>query len=238
MKTTTRHLFFVFILANTCGWINGMAPSNKESAPIVTYNKELAGDLLYAAADGEEEVVATLLAQKADPDTHDLAGFTPLIYASDYGHIKVVEKLLAARADVNAYEDEKYTVLMCEAAKGYREIVKKLLEARVDVNAKNKRLITALIAAAKKGHANIVRILIDADADITLRDADGMAALEWAQENGHVTVVALLEHIITDRNEIGRIVAEEWRDGLPAGGQTSCPLEVLDTEIMPFLDPE
>ncbi|MFA5306141.1 MAG: ankyrin repeat domain-containing protein [Candidatus Babeliales bacterium] len=236
MKASMLHLFLVFNMVNTCGLINGMAPSDKENAPKTTYNKNLAGDLLYAAADGNDKGLVTLLAQKADPNTHDLAGFTPLIYASDYGHIKVVEKLLAANADVNAYEDEKYTALMAAAAKGYSEIVKKLLEAGADVNAKNQWLMTALIAAAKKGHANIVRILLDAGADITPKDADGMTELEWAQENGHNAVIALLKHIITDRNEIRRIVAEEWCDGLPSGGQTACPLEVLDIYIMRFLD--
>ena len=60
------------------------------------------GPLWFACQSGTEELVCSLLAQRASPEQSDLLGWRPLHLASYYGFLAVVQQLLARGCEVNA----------------------------------------------------------------------------------------------------------------------------------------
>jgi ankyrin repeat protein len=58
--------------------------------------------LHYAAAGGDLDDVAQLIAQGADPHEPDAAGFTPLHFAAQEQHADVAKLLLECGADIGA----------------------------------------------------------------------------------------------------------------------------------------
>ena len=67
--------------------------------------------LMFAAAEGDAEIVKFLLDQKADPHASNAGGETALHLAAQYGRGVVVELLINAKADVNALTREAKTPL-------------------------------------------------------------------------------------------------------------------------------
>lgn len=86
--------------------------------------------LLQAARGGHAEVVKGLLAGgRADVNSRDERGNTPLIEAARAGHDDVVRALLIARADPNAKNDDGQTALSLASTGGHDEVVRLLNEA-------------------------------------------------------------------------------------------------------------
>ncbi|MFA5306828.1 MAG: ankyrin repeat domain-containing protein [Candidatus Babeliales bacterium] len=136
------------------------------------------------------------------------------------------------------------TALMLASARGYTEIVRMLLAINgIKVNAQDRYGHTALMdlagARIAPNRSSLYLMcaiaLIKAGADITFKDGRGKTALDLARENGNTEIVQLFERYL---EAIRDCVADEWRDGLPAGGQRDCPLEVIKEYVMPFLDPD
>ncbi len=129
--------------------------------------------LFYAASSGKADVVATLLAAKADPNAADEKGVTPLHVAAEAGHAEVVKALLAKGADPNAKTREGVTPLHAAVDHlaglpvhpGCVEVVKLLIAAKADVNAKGKQGATPLHITAQRGHKDIAELLLAAKAD-------------------------------------------------------------------------
>ena len=63
-----------------------------------------ASDLHFAAIDGDEARVRTLIAEGRSPDAFDELAKTPLHYAAGHGRIDIMRLLLEAGADVNAHD--------------------------------------------------------------------------------------------------------------------------------------
>jgi ankyrin repeat protein len=59
---------------------------------------------MYAAANGDLELVRALLKAGADPNFRTTDGETPLMAAARSGKVDVAKVLLAAGADINAKE--------------------------------------------------------------------------------------------------------------------------------------
>ena len=62
-------------------------------------------DLLYFAAAGKTETVKALLDAKANINTKDDYGWTPLMHAAKYGRVETVRLLLAAKANPSVAVD-------------------------------------------------------------------------------------------------------------------------------------
>lgn len=62
-------------------------------------------DLLYFAAAGKTETVKALLDAKANVNTKDDYGWTPLMHAVKYGRVETVRLLLAAKANPSVAVD-------------------------------------------------------------------------------------------------------------------------------------
>ena len=154
--------------------------------------------LLYAAEEGHEGIVRTLLQGGSDINTRDRSHMTALMWAAKGGHKPVVQVLLRNRPDINATDQDNMTALLWAAQDGTAAVVEALLkEKSVDVNATNKHNSTALIEAAKGGDVKVVELLLDRQMDVAVNVRDtksGGTALMYAAGNGDTDVVeALLE---------------------------------------------
>ncbi len=148
--------------------------------------------LLLAAKNGHLDTVEHLLGAKANVDTTNKYGATPLHYAAQESHAAVVKLLLERGADASAANNSNATPLHYAAKNGHLEVVKLLLEGRANVNASRKDGITPLFMAAQEGHLDVVKALLDAKAKVNTARHDGRTPLFMAAQQGHLEVVKLL----------------------------------------------
>jgi ankyrin repeat protein len=167
--------------------------------------------LFNAAKEGRPEVLAALIAAKADVNSKSNDRI-PLHEAASNGHFEAAKVLINAGSDVDAKDLFQRTPLHEASINGHTEIVKLLLAANSDVNAKDgldEGASTALHWAASRGHVAVVKVLIEAGSDvntkthregfnITIASLFGYTPLDLARQGstaGHREVeAALLEH--------------------------------------------
>jgi uncharacterized protein len=102
-------------------------------------------EIVEAAKGGDEEEVARLLADGADPDARDeVQAWTPMMRALEAGHPELAKRLIEAGADVNAKAETGTTALMVAAGEGHEELVSLLLESGADAQARDMHGKTAL----------------------------------------------------------------------------------------------
>ncbi|HXC53293.1 MAG TPA: ankyrin repeat domain-containing protein [Candidatus Limnocylindrales bacterium] len=119
--------------------------------------------LFYAAAHGDDGLVALLLRKHANPS-----------------------------ARVRRWPYDEWTPLMAAAAAGSRPIVSRLVEAGAEIDARNATGRTALMFAAWYGRTGVVEELLAAGADSSPVDRLGQSALLLAQSYGDPATVAAL----------------------------------------------
>jgi len=81
-------------------------------------------------------ITELLLRQKADINTKNALGISPLRIAATFGDEKLTEFLLTHDADVNAIANDRATALHMAATMGHLAVVKVLISHGDDVNAK------------------------------------------------------------------------------------------------------
>jgi ankyrin repeat protein len=105
-------------------------------------------------------VASALLAHKAEVDSRDDDGMTPLLVAALSGHREMAALLLDHGADVEARDAAGGATPLYQAAAWGRTAVIELLIARgADVNARNRAGKTPLAAALANGSIEAARIL-------------------------------------------------------------------------------
>ena len=96
--------------------------------------------LLYAAQNGDREIVELLIQSGADINCHNEPyRITPLMVAAAQNQIEVVKILIAAGADINAVNDDGTPTLAIAVHRGYLQIVTLLLAAGARVDIEDKR---------------------------------------------------------------------------------------------------
>lgn len=159
--------------------------------------------LLYAAENGNTEIVNALLAAGADFSIADKKNRTALDVAIQQGHTAIVRLLENAGAQVlNSATHFSEAALLGAAKQGNLEILRSALQAGINPNTKeleerrNTRHKTALMFAAERGHLEAVRILLEAGADVNLSDRPGKklgkTPLMYGAESGHAEIIRLL----------------------------------------------
>jgi hypothetical protein len=162
--------------------------------------------LMYAARNGNAELLEFLLKSRANILKANKFGDTPLAVAALAGNLPIVRQLLAAGAKASG---PGWNALHYAAYAGHLAVAEFLVKsggAVLDQPAPNRQ--TALMLAARNGHLPIVRLLVDADADMDLDDAEGNSALAIAIKAGHGEIADYL------RRE-GAVAPS----GVPAGGR-------------------
>lgn len=153
-----------------------------------------------AAAAGDAEAIARLLAAGAAPDERDGQGRTPLHVAAHLGHAAAMRALVAGGADPKALDQDRYDILTIAAVNDDLATLRLGLELGADPRAITSPYDgTALIAAAHLGHDEVVRELIGAGAPLDHVNNLGWTALIEAVVLGdggprhRATVAALLD---------------------------------------------
>lgn len=113
--------------------------------------------LMYAAVNGQPDIVRLLLDVGADPNIpSEEEGLTALTMATFRGHLDIVRLLLQAGS---TDETNNFSSLITAASKGHSEIIEELLQHD---NAYD--LGSALTSAAQEGHKDILEMLLAAGA--------------------------------------------------------------------------
>jgi len=123
--------------------------------------------VMYAAYNGDVELVAELVEAGADVTLANAFGTSAITEAAIIGDVAVLEALLSAGADPNFRNPEGETPLMAVARTGRIEAAELLIDAGANVNAvENFGGQSALMWAAARGNADMVRFLAANGADL------------------------------------------------------------------------
>ncbi len=116
-----------------------------------------ASPLMYAASEGQSDVVRLLLESGADPNlTDEYFGWTALMYACFEGDLESTKLLLEAGALLELTSDPNGdTALMKSAFKGFDEVVDFLISAGADCNKRNALGFCAADMAEMAGHETL-----------------------------------------------------------------------------------
>jgi ankyrin repeat protein len=120
--------------------------------PGLVSSKDAGGrtPLFGAVANGHNEAIEFLLANKADPNIRDNRGITPLHLAVIDGREEAVELLLANKADVNLKGINGWTPLHEAALGGFMDVTLVLLAHDADLDAKDDFGLTPLQEAEQR----------------------------------------------------------------------------------------
>ena len=155
--------------------------------------------LTHAAAVGDLEICAALLARGASPDgdgaggNPEFAHFPPLVCATTQGNVALIDLLVRHGADVEARAPNGATPLNVAAILNQRAAALALIRAGADVDAADADGWTPLMAVAVSGDADeLMEVLLAAGARVEARNGAGDTAAAIAARQGDHRAVSLL----------------------------------------------
>lgn len=151
-------------------------------------------DAFEAAALGDLDRLAVLLAGGADADAVTADGFTALHFAAFFGKPEAARLLLDRGADVDARGRGWMTGTPLHSAASGRhvDVVEILLAAGADPNARQSGGWTPLHSGAHNGDVATVVLMITAGADLEAVNDDGASVLALARESGDAATLAVI----------------------------------------------
>ncbi len=151
--------------------------------------------LHYLAVENQLDAVKFLVEEKkADVNSLNDFGDSPLSEAAELGHVELVKYLLQKGAKLK-FKGQK-VVLHGAVRGGNAEIVKILLAAGADVNEVGDLKDTALHVAAEWNEDDeITKLLLEAGADINARRIFDKTPLDVAEYNGASKIAAALRKV-------------------------------------------
>ena len=142
--------------------------------------------LFKAAAGGDPDVIALLLAKGADAKARSYYDCTPLHYAAggggSGGSCPAARALLAKGADVNARFYDGRTPLHFAAKSAGAAVIELLLKAGASVKATASDGCTPLHEATSCADPRVIKLLLDAGADVNAKTRAGKTVLDLARE--------------------------------------------------------
>lgn len=189
-------------------------------------------ELIRAVWDNDVARVQALLVAGTDINVRDDEnGRTALMTAVRTGNVDIMNILLAGGADATLCDNENQTALMFGADFDDDAVALGMIQrlfmvgADATINTQDDVGMTALMRATAHRNFAVVQLLLAADADVLLLNNRGESALDIAEGNGYDELIAPLWARM--RNVVWDIVAQDWEQ---------LPLEVLDAEIIPFVN--
>src|SRR5579863_12595 len=123
--------------------------------------------IMYAAANGDLELVRALIKAGANVKLANQLGTSAITEAAIIGNAPIVDALIKAGADPNFRTTDGETPLMEAARSGHMEAAKVLIAAKADVNAKeNWGGQSAIMWAAALSQPDMVKFLASKDANL------------------------------------------------------------------------
>lgn len=148
--------------------------------------------LMFAASQGNYELVQMLLNYRANPDIPNKQGNTPLITAVERNHMNIALLMLYHGAKAVHSNENGTTALMFASRNNALQIARTLVDKGAGVNATNHKGHTALMLACIDGHQDMVKLLLETGANVHKKDNNGYTALLHAVRPDHVNIVELL----------------------------------------------
>lgn len=155
----------------------GMDPNTSDAAGTTL--------LMFAAGNGNQELLEFLLKSRANILKQNKYGDTAVGVAALNGHLSIVRRLVGAGGDAGS---PGWSALHYAAFNGHTEIVRFLVANHAALNARAPNGNTALMLAARNGHKEVVGILVEAGADVGLDDSEGDTALSLAVKAGNTEI--------------------------------------------------
>lgn len=150
--------------------------------------------LLYAAEQGNSDIILTLIHGGASARIFNDMLETPLHWAACGGMLNSIRLLLAYGADLNALDNDYNTPLHSAAKHGRNSVIKELVQRGLNVNAIDRKGNTALHMAANFGHTTCVQTLLGLGANLNVTNLMGETPLVLSVDfRGFHTTLALLE---------------------------------------------
>ncbi|KAG5567483.1 hypothetical protein RHGRI_002885 [Rhododendron griersonianum] len=159
--------------------------------------KDRKGDtpLNHATLGQQNQTVAWLAANGANPNLGNAEGFCALHYAAEKGLKDLMRLLISKGAEIEA-ESHAGTPLQCAAAHGRNEAVKMLLDRKANAGADpnlDSNGLNPLHYAAAEGESEIIKCMLKAGANPNVTETDGLTPLEIAAlHSDHAAVMVLL----------------------------------------------
>ncbi|CAM2065974.1 Ankyrin repeat domain-containing protein [Sulfidibacter corallicola] len=141
--------------------------------------------LIWAASQGQADIVQALLEAGADPDKYGSYRRTPLHWAASANHLGVAQLLIHGKARVDAVSEKLRTPLLVAAHKGNTEMVTYLLEQGADPRLSDQYGNNALILAIEGGFRETFTTLATHSDSLSHRNSAGESALSLALKKGY-----------------------------------------------------
>uniref|UniRef100_A0ACD5YEC0 Uncharacterized protein n=1 Tax=Avena sativa TaxID=4498 RepID=A0ACD5YEC0_AVESA len=155
--------------------------------------------MLYAAQEGNVQIIRYLLDCGGDPAMPDERGSTPLHDVAMQGHSEAVRLLLSKGAPVDPV-DHRGAPLHLAASNDHVEVVKVLLEHAADLNKVVLHIASPLVMAFSGQALKCIKLLIEAGADVNGPGYPAPTPLEIAVHEGLTDIVKLLLEAGADPN--------------------------------------
>ncbi|KAL6077642.1 Cytohesin-4 [Balamuthia mandrillaris] len=129
---------------------------------------------------------------KAELESPDLEGSTPLFMAAYAGQAEAIRFLISTGAKVNVKDDKGVTPLHIAAYKNKLEAGMALVEAGANINAQDDGKVSPLHHTCFKGNVEFTRFLISKGANVRAKDKADHTPLHNACFRGDTEIVSLL----------------------------------------------
>jgi len=178
--------------------------------------------LHFASAEGNVEVVQSLLDKGADVNERNAEHESALYVASDEGKLEVVKLLIKYGAEVDLPNKFGFTPLHAASHLGHRDIAELLLDHGANIDTQDQELLSPLHAASWNGEPEIVRLLLERGADIHIRDIERRTPYALALRRGDRDVVQLLSACDGTRG-----LKRQWYGFLPSPSSIPCAVNSI-----------